>query len=282
MEPTVRELLAAAQADRKAKLDAGHVDCVPGRRPRAASDQGSGGGIPSHTVFKYSRYSRLRTTDLPDAAYKARHWSAAPAVGRSLDGDRLPEPQRLHPRRSLALPRRMRCRPAVNVDRYKPFFERAGAPPATRDRRVSTRRSSAPARGHALAGALAWAHVRRRRVAARGGGRFTAATIGGDDAAAHRRRAGRQNAPPLPPARRPPPPSCRHAAAARRPRRPHHHRSATSRNRYATSCRPAAGSRSGRLPAAGSRRGGHGPRFAGLDGAALDLAMAGSWAGGPA
>ena len=31
---------------------------------------------------------------------------------------------------TLALPRRMRCSPTVNVDRLKPFFERAGAEPA--------------------------------------------------------------------------------------------------------------------------------------------------------
>ena len=31
---------------------------------------------------------------------------------------------------ALALPRRMRCSPTVNVDRLKPFFKRVGAPPA--------------------------------------------------------------------------------------------------------------------------------------------------------
>ena len=31
---------------------------------------------------------------------------------------------------TLALPRKMRCSPTVNVDRLKPFFERAGAEPA--------------------------------------------------------------------------------------------------------------------------------------------------------
>jgi hypothetical protein len=31
---------------------------------------------------------------------------------------------------TLALPRKMRCSPTVNVDRLKPFFERAGATPA--------------------------------------------------------------------------------------------------------------------------------------------------------
>ena len=31
---------------------------------------------------------------------------------------------------TLALPRRMRCSPTVNVDRLKPSFERAGSPPA--------------------------------------------------------------------------------------------------------------------------------------------------------
>ncbi len=31
---------------------------------------------------------------------------------------------------TLALPRKMRCSPTVNVDRLKPFLERAGAEPA--------------------------------------------------------------------------------------------------------------------------------------------------------
>ena len=31
---------------------------------------------------------------------------------------------------TLALPRKMRCGPTVSVDRLKPFFARAGAPPA--------------------------------------------------------------------------------------------------------------------------------------------------------
>ena len=67
MEATVRELLAAAQANRKAKLDAGRVD----------------------TVFKVGDRVLLRTKALLDAA---------DAVGRSLHGARLPEPQRQHPR----------------------------------------------------------------------------------------------------------------------------------------------------------------------------------------
>ena len=51
----------------------------------------------------------------------------------------------------------------------------------------------------------------------------------------------------------------------------------------ATSCRAAAGGRSGRLPAADSRRGNDGPRLTGQDGAVL-LARRwlGSWDGGPA
>ncbi len=56
MERTVRELLAAAQHECKAKLDAGRVD----------------------TVFKVGDQVLLRTKEL------LGHWQAAAAVGRPL------------------------------------------------------------------------------------------------------------------------------------------------------------------------------------------------------
>ena len=52
VEATVRELLAAAQAEQKAKLDAGLV----------------------YTVFTVGDRVLLRTTELLDAADNARHW----------------------------------------------------------------------------------------------------------------------------------------------------------------------------------------------------------------
>ena len=48
-------------------------------------------------------------------------------MGRSLTGLAHPSPYAY----TLELPRRMCCSPTVNVDRLKPFFERAGAPPTT-------------------------------------------------------------------------------------------------------------------------------------------------------
>ena len=115
MEATVRELLAAAQADRKAKLDAGRVD----------------------TVFQVGDRVLLRTKELLDAADIGKlrpRWDGPFTVLAC------PSPNAY----TLALPRRMRCSPTVNVDRLKPFFERFGAPPAPgpvsdRDRRASRR-----------------------------------------------------------------------------------------------------------------------------------------------
>ena len=46
-------------------------------------------------------------------------------MGRPFHRDRLPQNAY-----TLALPRKMRCSPTVNVDRLKPFFERAGVSPA--------------------------------------------------------------------------------------------------------------------------------------------------------
>ena len=103
MEVTVRELLAAAQAERKAKLDAGRVD----------------------TVFKVGDWVLLprRTKELLDAADIGKlrpRWDGPFTVTAC------PSPNAY----ILALPRKIRCSPTVNVDRLKPFHERAGASPA--------------------------------------------------------------------------------------------------------------------------------------------------------
>ena len=101
MELTVRELLAAAQQERKAKLDAGRVD----------------------TVFKVGDLVLLRTKELLDAADIGKlrpRWDGPFAVTAC------PGPNAY----TLALPRKMRCSPTVNVDRLKPFHERVDAPPA--------------------------------------------------------------------------------------------------------------------------------------------------------
>ena len=101
METTVRELLAAAQMARKAKLDVGRVD----------------------TVFKVGDRVLLRTKELLDAADIGKlrpRWDGPFAVTAC------PSPNAY----TLALPRRMQCSRTVNVDRLKPYFERDGAVPA--------------------------------------------------------------------------------------------------------------------------------------------------------
>jgi hypothetical protein len=95
------ELLAAAQVERKARLDAGRVD----------------------TVFQVGDQVLLRTKELLDAADIGRlrpRWDGPFTVTAS------PSPNAY----TLALPRKMRCSPTVNVDRLKPFHSRAGAAPA--------------------------------------------------------------------------------------------------------------------------------------------------------
>ena len=88
MESTVRELLAAAQAERKGKLDTGRVD----------------------TVFQVGDLVLLRTKELPDAADFGK-------VRPRLDGPWVvtacPSPNAY----TLTLPHKMRCSPTVNVDR---------------------------------------------------------------------------------------------------------------------------------------------------------------------
>jgi hypothetical protein len=101
LEATVQELLGAAQAARKAKLDPGRVD----------------------TVFKVGDRVLLRTKELLDDADIGKlrpRWDGPFTVTAC------PSPNAY----TLALPRKMRCSPTVNVDRLKPFFERAGAPAA--------------------------------------------------------------------------------------------------------------------------------------------------------
>ena len=101
MEDTVRELLAAAQATRKAVLDSGRVD----------------------TMFKVGDRVLLRTKELLDAADIGKlrpRWDGPFTVTAC------PSPNAY----TLRLPRRMRCSPTVNVDRLKPFFERVDAEPA--------------------------------------------------------------------------------------------------------------------------------------------------------
>ena len=100
MERTVRELLLAAQLDRKAKLDAGRVD----------------------TVFKIGDQVLLRTKELLDAADIGKlkpRWDGPFTVMA------VPSPNAY----TLALPPRMKCSPTVNVDRLKPFHTRVGASP---------------------------------------------------------------------------------------------------------------------------------------------------------
>ena len=88
MESTVRELLAAAQAERKGKLDTGRVD----------------------TVFQVGDLVLLRTKELPDAADfgKLRPRLDGPCVVTAC-----PSPNAY----TLTLQHKMRCSPTVNVDR---------------------------------------------------------------------------------------------------------------------------------------------------------------------
>ena len=101
MESTVRELLAVAQAERKAKLDAGRV----------------------YTVFQVGDRVPLRTKELFDAADTGKlrlRWDGPFIVTAC------PSPNAY----TLALPRKMRCSPTVNVDLLKPFVTRTGTTPA--------------------------------------------------------------------------------------------------------------------------------------------------------
>ena len=101
MEATVWELLSAAHAERKAQLDRGRVD----------------------TVFQVGDRVLLRTKELLDAADIGK---LRPRWDGPFTATACPSPNAY----TLALPRKMRCSPTVNVDRLKPFFERAGVSPA--------------------------------------------------------------------------------------------------------------------------------------------------------
>jgi hypothetical protein len=101
LELQVRELLAAAQQERKAKLDAGRVD----------------------TVFKVGDQVLRRTKELLDAADMGK---LRPRWDGSFTVMACPSPNAY----TLALPRKMQCSPTVYVDRLKPFNARADNPPA--------------------------------------------------------------------------------------------------------------------------------------------------------
>ena len=224
--------MAAAQADRKAKLDAGRVD----------------------TVFQVGDRVLLRTKELLDAVYIGKlrpRWGSHFTVTRIAG----PRPDAYTP----ALPRRMRCTPAVNVDRLKPFFERAGAPPAPGP--VADSGQEGEHEVELLLNHRLLRGVTRYLVRLQGHTSSDDEWLREEELVHCRDKVAEYDTAP--------------AAAARRSRR-----SAASRLRCATSCRPAAGGRSGRLPAADSRRVGDGTRLAGQDGAVL-LARKwlGSWEG---
>jgi hypothetical protein len=99
MEATVRE--SAAQAEQKVRLDAGRVD----------------------TVFQLGDQVLLLTKELLDVADISQ---LRPRRDGPFTVTACPSPNAY----TLALPRKMRCSPTVNVDRLKPFHTRAGAAPA--------------------------------------------------------------------------------------------------------------------------------------------------------
>ena len=107
MELAARKQLAAVQQERKAKLDAGRVD----------------------TVFKVG--ARVwRTKELLDDADIGKlrpRWDVPFTVTAS------PSPNAY----TLSLPRKVRCRPTVNVVWLKPFDERLDAAPAPGQAEVS-------------------------------------------------------------------------------------------------------------------------------------------------
>ena len=73
-------------------------------------------------MFKVGDQVLLRTKELLDAADIGKlrpRWDGPFTVTAC------PSPYAF----TLALPRKMRCSPTVNVDRLKPFFARAGTPP---------------------------------------------------------------------------------------------------------------------------------------------------------
>jgi len=99
LEREVQALLNAAQQDRKALLDRGRVD----------------------TVFQVGDQVMLRTAELLDAAEigKLRPRWEGPFRVTALAGPNT---------YTLALPKRFRCSPTVNVDRLKPYYARPDRP----------------------------------------------------------------------------------------------------------------------------------------------------------
>jgi hypothetical protein len=178
LERTVHTLLAAAQREREAKLDAGRVD----------------------TVFKVGDQVLLRTKELLDAADigKLRPRWDGPLTVRAC-----PSPDTC----TLALPRKMRCSMAVYVDGGPAqAFARAGRRPSGSGPDIGLgARGGAAAhpqgdpRGPALARAVARPHFGGRRVAAGEG-------VGSLPGAGGRERRGH----PAPQAH---PPECRRAGS---------------------------------------------------------------------
>ncbi len=136
LTPTVRELLAAAQQERNAKLDAGSVN----------------------TVFKVGDLVLLRTKELLDAADIG---TLRPLWDGPFTVTACPSPSTY----TLALQRRMQCSPTVNVDRLKPFYGAGG-----RARGGAAAQPPDDTGRHALPGPVAGPHVGGGRVAAGGGG----------------------------------------------------------------------------------------------------------------
>jgi hypothetical protein len=108
METMEWELLAAAQAAHKATLDAGLFDTVfkVGDRPGCCCG-------PSSCSTPQISASWLKLRPRWDVPFSV---TACPSPNAY----------------TLALPSRMQCSPTVNVDRLKPFFERAGMGPSPR------------------------------------------------------------------------------------------------------------------------------------------------------
>ena len=74
------------------------------------------------TVFQVGDRVLLRTKELLDAADTGKlraRWDGPFTVAACQSPDAY----------TLALPRKMRCSPTVNVDRLKPFFEHSNEPP---------------------------------------------------------------------------------------------------------------------------------------------------------
>jgi hypothetical protein len=120
IEATVRELLAAAQAERKAKLDAGRVDTVFAVGDRAL--------LRTKELFDVADIGKTRQRWDGPFTVTARPSPNAYNIGKTRqrwDGPftvtARPSPNAYN----IALPRRMRCSSTVNVDRLKPYFARA-------------------------------------------------------------------------------------------------------------------------------------------------------------